>query len=554
MIELALGLAPALVLLCYMLWVDRRQPEPFNELLFALLVGAVSTLFSFCFSTPAGMLGLLPETNTTILDAFRTSFFGAGVPEELAKLILLYLLVKKNKFFDERIDGLVYAACIGLGFAGLENVLYLAEAGDAMAQTAIMRALLSVPGHFCFALFMGYWFSKWWWSKDETHPNRKTIYLVYAFVIPVLIHTAYDWICFSNDIISGGNEVVSTAIVILLFIFCGFFHKLARKRTMSCLNEDMKQSIADKAQMNLGEYDPEQKYAIYSKTQINVCSLLCSPLAGIMLASHNCDVYGDLKGKNRIWMWGTLAFFLCMIAAFAYDVPVMMFLALPLILCIIFIVDKTHTDLIPAENIVKKRKRDCIGRSLLGLLFSWLMILLIIVPVNASEEREQLAQHEQEVNECFEKLINGEPTELDITSADEARAEELCAAAVGIWQSGDEENFALADKMIKKAVTKTSDITIIIWLNQIAYLYRGENRIEEAVIVLEHAILLFPDEANLYDSCGEMYYLMGRKEEALEMWHEVLKHDPDFLDSQINHETDLTRYLKEDGLLEASEE
>lgn len=57
--------------------------------------------------------------------AIRLSFFGAAILEESAKLFMLWLLLRKNKYFGERVDGIVYAVCVSLGFAALENVMYL---------------------------------------------------------------------------------------------------------------------------------------------------------------------------------------------------------------------------------------------------------------------------------------------------------------------------------------------------------------------------------------------------------------------------------------------
>ena len=81
-------------------------------------------------------------------------------------LVLLILLknwnvvVRKNKYFDERIDGIVYAVAISMGFAAFENVLYLVDNYEEWLSVGLSRAVLSVPGHYAFAVLMGYYYSK----------------------------------------------------------------------------------------------------------------------------------------------------------------------------------------------------------------------------------------------------------------------------------------------------------------------------------------------------------------------------------------------------------
>ena len=53
------------------------------------------------------------EVYPSIFDAFADAFLLAAIPEELAKLIMLWLLLRKNPHFDEKFDGIVYAVCIG---------------------------------------------------------------------------------------------------------------------------------------------------------------------------------------------------------------------------------------------------------------------------------------------------------------------------------------------------------------------------------------------------------------------------------------------------------
>ena len=117
------ALLPAIALLGYICWRDRKSPEPIGQLLKATALGVVSIPLTLCIVTPLQSIGIIAENVFTFADAVNISFLGAAIPEELSKLLVLWLFLRKNSYFDERMDGIVYAVCVSLGFAGLENIL-----------------------------------------------------------------------------------------------------------------------------------------------------------------------------------------------------------------------------------------------------------------------------------------------------------------------------------------------------------------------------------------------------------------------------------------------
>lgn len=227
------ALAPVAVALWYIFKKDSAQPEPTKWLAKAFGYGVLSALLSFVFSTPLGAIfgmELDVEVYPSIFDAFADAFLLAAIPEELAKLIMLWLLLRKNPHFDEKFDGIVYAVCIGMGFAGIENVMYLAgglEDGSWIGM-GISRALFSIPGHFLFAVLMGYYYSLYYWSID-----RSTKAMAMILAAPVLAHGFFDGILFSMNVDEG-------LAVICLFLFLYFFNKLRKRgkdRIESLMNQ-----------------------------------------------------------------------------------------------------------------------------------------------------------------------------------------------------------------------------------------------------------------------------------------------------------------------------
>ena len=147
------ALLPAFVLFWYVYSRD-ITPEPKNVVLRGFLYGVIATFASTLISGPLMALGFYSNEPANFWQSMMTAFFGAAIPEESAKLFMLWLLLRKCKDFDERYDGIVYATAVGLGFASFENILYLASSGFGFFQVAISRALLAVPGHFAFAVVM----------------------------------------------------------------------------------------------------------------------------------------------------------------------------------------------------------------------------------------------------------------------------------------------------------------------------------------------------------------------------------------------------------------
>lgn len=178
-------LAPvSLMLITYLM--DWRQPEPASQLLKAFLLGGVVAILSLSFSQILVVCDLLEISNICLWSNFKHSFFGAACPEELSKLVMLWVLLYNNKYFNEFLDGIVYAVFIAMGFAVVENLCYLLTYSEVWSNTMIGRSLISVPAHFCYAVVMGICFSLWRFRN-----RRRALYL--AFMLPMLLHGMFDF-------------------------------------------------------------------------------------------------------------------------------------------------------------------------------------------------------------------------------------------------------------------------------------------------------------------------------------------------------------------------
>lgn len=215
------ALLPVLILIIYIYRKDKKQPEPIGQIVRAFLLGLLSAPLSFAVSVPSEMIGLYSEEVYTVMDAIRVSFFGAAIPEELAKLFILWIVVRNNKFFDEKMDGIVYAVCVSMGFAAFENITYLVSNMDSYMQVGFSRALTAVPGHFCFGVIMGYYYSLA--SFDEKDRQKNQIMVIAA---PVIVHGIYDSILFASSALINKFLVINETLagIISIVFVAGFIY------------------------------------------------------------------------------------------------------------------------------------------------------------------------------------------------------------------------------------------------------------------------------------------------------------------------------------------
>ena len=228
-IILLTAIVPIIILVVYIKGKDKNKPEPTGQLVKAFVYGVISAPLSFCVSIPFASIGLYPAESNTIMGSIETAFYGAAIPEELAKFVMLWLLLRNNKFFDEKMDGIVYAVFVSLGFAALENVLYLFSYSDLFLTIGISRAIFAVPGHFCFGILMGYYY-----SLAKFYPQNKDRNRVLILIAPIIVHGMYDTILFMVD----ATPAISSVLMIVFLVFCRKMWKYGSKRIQEHLERD----------------------------------------------------------------------------------------------------------------------------------------------------------------------------------------------------------------------------------------------------------------------------------------------------------------------------
>lgn len=238
---IVIALIPVVLLLFYILRKDRRAPEPARQLVKGFLFGILSLPLSFCMSAPFGYFGLYVDEPVTVWGSVMTAFWGAAIPEEIAKLIMLWLLLRKNRHFDEKLDGIVYAVCVSLGFAAGENLLYLFYNYDSFLTVGIMRALFAIPAHFSFGVLMGYYY-----SLVKFYPKSPAKNKVMVILAPIFAHGIYDSILFALDVT---YPAVALLLLAVFLAFCFLMWHYVTSRIREHMARDIETMEAEQARI-----------------------------------------------------------------------------------------------------------------------------------------------------------------------------------------------------------------------------------------------------------------------------------------------------------------
>ncbi|APZ45027.1 protease PrsW [Polaribacter reichenbachii] len=216
---LLLAVAPVMIVVVFIYLKDKYEKEPIHFLIKNFLLGAIVSVF-VTLLLGAVASAIFPVTDyTNIFQQFIKAFFVVALVEEFSKYIIVRFYAQKNKEFNEPFDGIVYAVMISMGFAALENILYVYQFGLA---TGILRAFTAVPAHATFGILMGYFMGKVKFSDNPIKLN------LFGLMIATLFHGAYDFFLFINFI---PGTIIGAILSLLIGIFLA--NKAIKKHQLS---------------------------------------------------------------------------------------------------------------------------------------------------------------------------------------------------------------------------------------------------------------------------------------------------------------------------------
>lgn len=184
LVLLALALAPGACVIVYIYLKDKHEREPVSLLIRSFLYGVLSIVVTFILSIPLEQF--VPMSERDLTGQALHAFIIVALVEEFSKFLFVRWVLFHDTRFNEPFDGIVYSVMVGMGFATLENILYVAEGGFG---TAVLRMFTAVPAHATFAVLMGFYIGK---EKFERRPYLSWFGLLAA----TFFHGAYDYCWF----------------------------------------------------------------------------------------------------------------------------------------------------------------------------------------------------------------------------------------------------------------------------------------------------------------------------------------------------------------------
>lgn len=194
-----LTIAPTAIILWYINNKDpHKEPEKILSKSFTIsflvtfLIGFVEGILNHFFPVSLEMVG-------SYFELFIRIMIIIALVEELSKWFVTKKLNYDKNHFDETFDAIVYAVVASLGFATCENLGYVLSSGIGSSLiVAILRLFTAVPSQAVDGIFMGYFISKARLSKDEVDTKSEKIYLALSIIVPVVLHTIYDFIALAG--------------------------------------------------------------------------------------------------------------------------------------------------------------------------------------------------------------------------------------------------------------------------------------------------------------------------------------------------------------------
>ena len=206
---------PAIFLLRYVYKHDTVDKEPPGLLLSLILMGVIAALLSIVFE----MIGEKILNDKVSQDdkyyKIILAFAVVAAVEEGTKFLLMKWRTWNNPNFNYRFDGIVYAVFVSLGFAAFENIKYVFNFG---LSVALPRAILAVPGHMGFAVFMGLFYGRARLFADIGKRGAKNANLIAGYLMAVLLHGFYDACAMIGNVLATALFVVFVIVMYIVVI------------------------------------------------------------------------------------------------------------------------------------------------------------------------------------------------------------------------------------------------------------------------------------------------------------------------------------------------
>lgn len=220
------GILPALFWLWFWLREDRLHPEPKSLIIKAFMAGMLSVIPAFVFEHI--FFAFIKENQPELIISWAFT-------EELFKYLLIYFAVMKNKDFDEPIDAIIYMITGALGFAAVENFLFVINSETIIITlvTTGMRFIGATLLHIVSSATIGATIAFSFYRKKII----KKEFAILGLVTATLLHSIFNLLIIKS---TGAGLFITFSFVWLLIIFLLLiFEKIKKLNTNTCFYKNL---------------------------------------------------------------------------------------------------------------------------------------------------------------------------------------------------------------------------------------------------------------------------------------------------------------------------
>ena len=216
-LAIILGLLPVVLISVFIIIRDKEK-EPVVTLIKYYALGLLAVIMTLIISA---IFDVEQDPSHGAFLLFMEVLFGIAFIEEGSKWVSVKIGMIGDLEFDNMYDAIVFAVAVSLGFAGIENVLYLISNYEVMVGVAIGRAILSVPGHAIFGVFMGNYLEKAKKCKLNGDASGNFTNSVISWIVPSIMHAIFDFLIFNatSEYPLFGNSLM-TFLIFFVYVIC----------------------------------------------------------------------------------------------------------------------------------------------------------------------------------------------------------------------------------------------------------------------------------------------------------------------------------------------
>jgi RsiW-degrading membrane proteinase PrsW (M82 family) len=182
------AIIPCLLICYYVYKRDKYEKHPYRIYSFCFLTGMLSAYLAFHLSE---LVKDFIDKEASMMIFYMKIFIGIAFCEEICKFFFLRVFVFRSKEFNEPYDGIAYSVIIAMGFAVVENVIYVLHYQS--EEVALLRMITAIPAHGTFGSIMGYYI-----GMAKFNKSKSFVFQNLSIASATLIHGLYDFFIFQD--------------------------------------------------------------------------------------------------------------------------------------------------------------------------------------------------------------------------------------------------------------------------------------------------------------------------------------------------------------------